>query len=96
MPKVCSMCCFICVHPDCINDEPPTQREIAIIEADDRYVRFMQKPFEERLEILERRAKQRREYRADSSVRLEYRRRSKEKQREYLRQWREKRRKGET
>lgn len=95
MAKICSMMCFMCIHPDCINDEPPTRREIAIIESDDRFVRFMQRPIEERLDILERRAKQRREYRRNSERKRQYRKEHQAQQRENVRRWREKRRKGE-
>ena len=48
MPKVCRKDCFRCVHPDCINDEPPSLKEIAIIEADDRYVRWSRLTDEEK------------------------------------------------
>ena len=42
MKRVCNWKCFRCSHPDCINDSPPSIRETAIIEADDRYVKWMQ------------------------------------------------------
>ena len=86
MAKVCSMCCFICKHPDCINDEPPTLREIAIIEADNRYVQLMQMNREERQAILERRRKQLEAYHADGERKRKYSMKSKEKQREYMKQ----------
>ena len=41
MNAVCNRRCFKCRHADCINDAPPSAREIAIIEADDRYVQWM-------------------------------------------------------
>lgn len=41
MQRVCNWRCFVCPHPDCINDSQPSAREIAIIEADDRYVQWM-------------------------------------------------------
>lgn len=39
--RICNLQCLKCRHDDCINDEPASLREISIIEADNRLVKWM-------------------------------------------------------
>jgi len=94
MRSICNRQCFRCKHPDCINDEPPSLKEIAIIEADNRYVQWS------RLTAEEKRKREvwkayRKTYQAKHKAEIDAKRLA-NKQRAYERtiNWRKKRREG--
>lgn len=63
---ICSMHCFQCRYPDCINDEPPSLREIRIIESHNRYVRDTYLTDAERKKRDLKRAEWRRRYNSET------------------------------
>ena len=96
MGRICDKRCFVCKHPDCINDDPPSLKEIAIIEADDRYVRW------ERLTVAEKEKREiwkayHKAYHEKHKAEIDAKRIA-NKQRAYERTtaWRKKRREGAT
>jgi hypothetical protein len=60
--KVCNHRCFTCKHPDCICDDPPSLREIQIIESHSSMVRDLYLTEAERIKRSKDRARWRERY----------------------------------
>lgn len=96
MKWICDKRCFQCKHPDCINDQPPSLSEIAIIEADDRYVRYWQRTDADR-ERLKNSREYRRKYVKDNHETVTAKRKDEKTKAlayERTKLWRKKRREG--
>ena len=94
MAKVCNMRCVECRHADCINDDPPSMREISIIEADDRYVRWSRLTAEQKQQREIWKQYRKKYDAAHKQQRLEKRRAEKQQRAAREKAWRERRRSG--
>lgn len=92
MRRGCLMNCFNCIYPDCINDSPPTMKEIRIIESHDKYVKSLYLTDEQR----KRREYDRMMWRTRYSKRAENQKSDEERRKatERTRKWRERQKAG--
>lgn len=88
MKRICGrMNCFKCTYPDCINDGPPSLREIAIIESHDKLVQCLY-PYD----IAAKQKKKK--HRNDTEKQKQYRKEHREDYVRRMREWRKRRREG--